>query len=87
MLLCFGSFIMMPRRGADMCDLDHRALREALWRIAPVRHGMRLCYVLSAFAVYCLHRGGHMHPFDGVVPYGWRSRVGGLIDDAALANA
>ena len=24
MLLCFGSFIMMPRREGVLCDVDHR---------------------------------------------------------------
>ena len=26
MLLCFGSFIMMPRREVAMCELDHREM-------------------------------------------------------------
>ena len=43
MLLCFGSFIMMPRRGGAMCELDHRAMPAFV-----SRGGLKLENALSA---------------------------------------
>jgi hypothetical protein len=87
MLLCFGSFIMMPRRARIMCDVDHR---DGPGRLFGGRRRCgaeaRQCGVLSANEVYCLHYVGHMHPFGGVVPYRWTWRADDLIEDVALAN-
>jgi 23S rRNA (cytidine1920-2'-O)/16S rRNA (cytidine1409-2'-O)-methyltransferase len=50
MLLCFGSFIMMPMGGGPMCELDHRDERPFV-----SRGGIKL---ENALAAACLDVGG-----------------------------
>ncbi len=53
MLLCFGSFIMMPTQGVRMCDVDHRGERTFV-----SRGGVKLENALSATGLEVAGRRG-----------------------------